>query len=307
MRNKPEKMDAKGQRWYYSDMKALIADQNRIPSWHLYGEERAFPDILHCEKITDRAAGLDWIIAPHRHPHLHQFFLIRTGEVEMNADGKKLNPATPCIVNIPRGTVHGFSFSAGTDGYVATIPLQSLPELFDPNMPGTASLSHFSVIAADTELMALFDALHQEHEARHATRTTMLRAQASMLACQIIRNMPDENKIAQTGHTQKFQTFKSLTQTHLRDGWQLRDYAKALNLSTRHLGRICRKATGQSPTEYLEATLMQEACRMLVYTRDNISNIGYQLGFEDPSYFSRSFRRYMGLTPREYRLSFEEE
>jgi AraC family transcriptional regulator, transcriptional activator of pobA len=64
-------MDRPGKSWHFSDM-----DRPLITSWQLYGEDRAFPDLRHVERIVDRAAGPDWRIAPHRHTYLHQVFLL---------------------------------------------------------------------------------------------------------------------------------------------------------------------------------------------------------------------------------------
>ena len=64
----------------------------RIPTWQLYGEASPFPDLLHIERIVDRAAGQDWVIAPHRHVNLHQIFLIRSGVVALCSAANWLQP-----------------------------------------------------------------------------------------------------------------------------------------------------------------------------------------------------------------------
>lgn len=68
------------------------ASSGFIPLYALYGEEMLFPDVLHCEMISDRASLRDWKIAPHRHQNLHQFFLILRGQTIANMDGEIVNP-----------------------------------------------------------------------------------------------------------------------------------------------------------------------------------------------------------------------
>ena len=63
-------MDKRDNEWHFADMNTA-SPPFFIPNWSLYGESRTFPDVLHIERLTDRAAGLDWQIAPHRHLHLH--------------------------------------------------------------------------------------------------------------------------------------------------------------------------------------------------------------------------------------------
>ena len=118
-------MDAARNFWYFPAMTAVP-----IPTWQLYGELNAFPDILHVEQVVDRAAGLDWTIGSHRHLHLHQLFLLTSGTIQLTLDGKAHSVVPPAVINIPRGTVHGFSFSAGTEGFVLTLPTDDFADLF---------------------------------------------------------------------------------------------------------------------------------------------------------------------------------
>lgn len=286
-------------------MTAIEKTAGAIPAWSLYGEERSFPDVLHCEEVTARAAGLDWRIAPHRHHHLHQFFLIREGEVAMDADGRRIAPAPPCVISVPRNTVHGFVFAAGTDGLVVTLPVQNLPEVFDEGGAAFARLGAFAVAGADDGLVALFERLEREHDARRTGRAAMLKALAVELSCEVLRRLPPADDRPEGEGDAVFGAFEALVQRHFRDRWSVDDYARALKVSPRQLSRICHRAAGQSPVGLLQDAVMREACRMLVYTRAGVAGIGYQLGFEDPSYFSRAFRRHVGMTPKAYRAEFD--
>jgi len=294
-------MDDRPEVWYFSDMNAPHLATDRIPTWQLYGESRAFPDVLHCERITDRAAGLDWRIAPHRHLHLHQFFLIRAGSATITLEGQILSPTPPFILSVPRNAVHGFVFAAGTDGFVVTIPLQNLPDLFDATSP----LTRPAVIVAKPDLVAAFERVHREHDDRLPARAVMLSALATELGCGVLRQLPKNSADKTTAADPRVHQFETLVQEHFRANWQIEDYASELGLSARHLGRICQTALGQSAAAFICATRMREACRLLVYTRASVASIGYQLGFDDPSYFTRSFRRHVGATPGAYRARFE--
>jgi AraC family transcriptional activator of pobA len=64
-------------------------------------------------------------------------------------------------------------------------------------------------------------------------------------------------------------------------------------------------ATGLPAQSFIDATLFREACRRLAYTRMTAPSIVYQLGFNDPSYFSRAFRSHVGLSPLAYRARFD--
>jgi AraC family transcriptional activator of pobA len=304
-------MDAQDKLWYFSDMQIvsspLAADQNAIPAWNLYGESQAFPDVLHIETITDRAAGLDWQIAPHRHLHLHQFFLIRAGAVRVTLDGAVPPVAPPFLLSVPHGVVHGFSFSADTEGWVLTVPLQTLPELLEPMFLRETPLGQAGFLPVDEAFVGLFTRIGSEHKADHPARAIMLRALAAEVACLVLRRLDQAQGAGDAAADPRYRQFQTLLNQHLRDSWKLPDYARAIGISERHLSRICRKATGHPAAELIEAAVIREACRLLVYTRATVASVGYGLGFDDPSYFSRAFRRVMGLSPGTYRAGFERD
>jgi len=97
--------------------------------------------------------------------------------------------------------------------------------------------------------------------------------------------------------------FERLVRLRLREHLRISDYAAELGLSPDHLGRICRAMTGLSAAAFVEARLMQEARRQLAYTRNPISQVAFDLGYADPAYFSRSFRRAQGTSPSAYRAA----
>ena len=64
---------------------------------------------------------------------------------------------------------------------------------------------------------------------------------------------------------------------------------------------MVRAETGRSAQALLHARLVREACRRLVHVAAPVSNIAFELGFEDPAYFCRFFKRHVGTGPREFR------
>lgn len=277
--------------------------QTPIPVWQLYGEESAFPDLLHIERIADRAAGLDWTIEPHRHAHLHQIFYLISGDVAFQVDGRTLHPATPVVLNLPPGSVHGFSFSAGTDGYVLTLPVRDHPAILGADSRTGPAAAQVLVVAAPEGSEARFATLMRDWLRRSTFREIELRAQVALVLCALLAAAPDQAGPAAADP--RFSRFEALITQHLRDHWPLDRFAAELSLSVRHLNRICHAAAGQSASARIEAQLVHEACRMLAYTRMPVQQVAWQLGFADPSYFSRVFRRAVGRSPLDYRRGFD--
>lgn len=285
--------------WYFSDMAPT-----QIPSWQLYGEVNAFPDFLHVEQVVDRAAGLDWTIAAHRHLHLHQLFLLTSGDINLTLDGERQPLLPPVVINIPRGTVHGFSFSAGTEGYVVTLPAADFPDLFNAPAETASSLAQAFSVAADGALIQRFQSLARAHAGNASFRRTLLRADGAALVAEVL-DKAQEIQGRRLTSDPRIQRFAAMVRDAMTRRLGLQDLASALALSPRQLTRLCKAETGMTAQSYIEAQKMREACRLLVYTRMSTQAVGWQLGFDDPSYFSRVFQRNHHLSPSAYRARFE--
>ncbi|MGA8657760.1 MAG: helix-turn-helix transcriptional regulator [Chthoniobacterales bacterium] len=83
--------------------------------------------------------------------------------------------------------------------------------------------------------------------------------------------------------------------------WRVKDLARLSGLSELHFYRRFRKATGSSPIDWLRRERINHACRRLLQSNDPIKQVAEQVGYNDPFFFSRDFKRYTGLPPSEYR------
>jgi AraC-like DNA-binding protein len=83
----------------------------------------------------------------------------------------------------------------------------------------------------------------------------------------------------------------------------LKEMADFSGLSVSHYSFIFKKKTGFPPLEYFNHLKIQLACQYLLFSEMKIKDIGEMLGINDPYYFSRSFRRIMGVSPKFYRES----
>ncbi|EOR96798.1 Transcriptional regulator, AraC family [Arcticibacter svalbardensis MN12-7] len=72
-------------------------------------------------------------------------------------------------------------------------------------------------------------------------------------------------------------------------------------LSVSHFSNLFRKTTGMSPIDYFIHLKMQKACQLLYLDRTRIKAIAMQVGYDNPYYFSRLFKNYIGISPNGYR------
>ncbi|QIB67097.1 GlxA family transcriptional regulator [Kineobactrum salinum] len=92
-------------------------------------------------------------------------------------------------------------------------------------------------------------------------------------------------------------------QTHVGHPVSLAAMAPALGISARSLNRRFRQATGMTPQHYLNTLRINSARELLRRSNLSISEVAWQLGLQDASYFSRLFRRLNGMTPMKYRAA----
>ncbi len=86
----------------------------------------------------------------------------------------------------------------------------------------------------------------------------------------------------------------------------LDDLAAQASLSKYHFSNSYRRLTGYSPIRHYLNMKMEHACSLLDGSNMGIAEIARQVGYEDPLYFSRQFRRTVGVSPREYRGSIRD-
>jgi len=99
-------------------------------------------------------------------------------------------------------------------------------------------------------------------------------------------------------------TFKRLSlliEQHYKSSSDNKWYAKELNVSVQHLTTITKYISGKTINTLLLNRKLLEAKRLLTYSSLSISDIAYELGFEDTSYFSRFFKRESHLSPTNFR------
>jgi AraC family transcriptional regulator, transcriptional activator of pobA len=83
------------------------------------------------------------------------------------------------------------------------------------------------------------------------------------------------------------------------------EYASLLNLTERHLNRICKTCVNKTPTDLILERVILEAKRMLIHSTNTVAETADELGYLDNSYFSRLFRNKTGQTPKEFISTYD--
>jgi len=279
-----------------------------IPVFKLYGEQAAWltPDLLHCEAIADRSRLHDWVIKPHRHRGLYQLLYLNAGNAVVQQETRQYQLEAGSLVIVPEMSIHGFAFGPEASGYVLTLahPLvhklaQSLPELH-------AFFSEFvrhrvSVSQRRSDIERLFEIINQEYQRDGLGRQVLLESLLSSLFVWLLRQVRPNDTHDAPAAQDHFGHFTDLIEAHFKDPGGVAGYARDLGITANHLNAVCRQAVDKSALTLIHERQILEAKRRLVYSALTISQIADELGFSDPAYFSRFFKRLTGTTPKDFR------
>lgn len=280
---------------------------NPVPVFQLYGETHAWPtpDPLHCETIPSRSSLYDWEIRPHRHADLVQLLYVRAGEAELEVEGSVTRVREATVQVSPPLCVHGFRFTAQIDGYVLSLAQPFAEELLRQFDRAVLEQPQCYAVGEDERyLSTLFDSIEREYARQEPGRELMLRSLVSALLVWLGRRHLQASHAASAAPDrgrEYLQAFRRLVEEHLREHLPIERYAERLGISAAHLNALCRRLAGVSALQLISQRLLLEAKRNLVYTDMTVQEVSDQLGFSEPAYFSRFFKRGTGQSPRAFR------
>lgn len=137
-------------------------------------------------------------------------------------------------------------------------------------------------------------------------RVTNLIEQRKIIIAKFGNNISEESKTpTEPSIDEKFvQKAKLIIENHLSDSsFGVETMAHEMNLSRTQLFRKLKAVIGLSPNELINDVRLQKAAELIRAKADTLSQISYMVGFNDPSYFAKRFRKKFGKSPSEYGLN----
>ncbi|MFC5460518.1 helix-turn-helix domain-containing protein [Massilia niabensis] len=284
----------------------------KIPEFALYGELTRGTDAegVHIELIETRSRQHDWHIGTHRHAGLFQVLFLFAGRVAADIDGALWECDGPVALTIHPSLAHGFDFSEEAQGYVLTLDQNVLfaatghgGDLFASLFVQPLAIGLGAVQEVRERIETLLRNLIAEAAWPRQGHTLMLEWLARCALLMLVR-VQAERRIADKsgrGDFELFSRFRMEVERHYQEQWQVGQYAQLLRIMPSRLNRLCLKLAGKTAFDITQDRLMLEACRKLTYIPASIATIAYELGFQDPAYFSRLFKKLIGVTPKAFR------
>lgn len=280
-----------------------------VPTYRLYrersGESGDF--WLHCETIPERTHLHNWEIAVHRHDAFFQIFMLTAGGGELLGTAAPRRFHAPAALFVPPGAAHGFRFSRAIDGLVVTALADRLRSIAATDRAIDEFVGEPRIVplpGAASPLRRSIERIYEEAGHRQAGRGVLLEALMTDAIVSLVR-AGAQGHAALAGairrDAKRFAELETLIAAHFREQRPVGFYAERLGVSPAHLNRITRRACGMSVSEMAAARVAEAARRELVFTPSPVQSIAFGLGFQDPAYFNRFFRKRTGMTPGAFR------
>lgn len=229
-----------------------------------------------------------------------QIFLFDQGSITARIDGKEIHLSEGEFLYVPSLCVHGFEFKPDTSGLVISVLNAVGAAVHD--LKTALSVPIHGQTPGD--MTAIADLLVSVRRSQGAFRTQRAIGLAQALLGMVAETGAVSDTTRRHDPKSKLLMFDQLIADHMEDGWSASRFASAMAMTTGHLSRLSRAATGLGATAYIEKKTMEEACRLLAFTQLSISEVGYRVGYSDPSYFTKRFQKAMHQSPTKYRSNF---
>lgn len=290
-----------------------MIDHEKGPPFIFYDDRLPGADLrfLHVEKISTRIRKYNWELFPHRHRDLFQIVLVEAGEGHVAFDLKEQPFAAPALVLVPPLVVHSFHYAPESKGLILTISdsfiselavFSGEPALLEMLKSPSAHLLDEDQHAVGT-ISAPFHAIAEHLSSSQRGRSAIL--SANMLAilgilARYMKEIPVPGAEVQR-RLQLYSRFRALLETHFREQLPISSYANMMAVTERTLHRACCDVAGESPLKIAHRRVVLESQRLLLYSGMTVGEIAYNLGFTDPSNFSRFFVGHVGEPPQVFR------
>lgn len=125
-----------------------------------------------------------------------------------------------------------------------------------------------------------------------------------MILVTILSRYYSESETQQTHYALQLGNALSYLEEHYTEEIDINMLAKMFGMSLRNFFRIFPRITGTTPLAYQNKLRIMKAVKLLELTDEKVTGIAYECGFQDSNYFSRQFKKVMGMPPTEFRRKY---
>jgi len=265
--------------------------------------------------VSLNRTSLEYITRKPIEPHRNNFqaiIWIKNGSGTHLIDDQLYTIESNTFMLLSKGQVHAFNPAIDTSGWAVRFADSFLDS---PAYHSKYKYSLFSNITVNSVLdvaekdVAMFELLMEQIQKEYdgenkPGKTEVLQRLIEVLIIKLVhlKQMQFTNQFnADLASYQLFQQFNAHLDNHFKSDHDVASYAERLNVSPRKLSENLKLFVGKPPSRIILERIIVEAKRYLRFSGMSVKETGFALGFNDPSYFSKVFKKVEGKTPKAFK------
>jgi AraC family transcriptional activator of pobA len=279
-----------------------------IPIRYIKGQSE--PQLSSSYSIRDIAPLLehnDMVQNLHRHDFFYILIIKKgAGEHEIDFTHYHINDHTVFIMR--PGQVHYLNLKAKSTGFLIQFKTDFLYTHNSASQNHLTKLIQFNTYQLEPDGFSKIETIVlealKEYTEKEKGYQEVLKANLSIFLIELLRQRQEKAipPVVNTPYAQeKLVGFLELVETNITTKKQVSQYTNMLHLSSYQLNAITKSLLNKTPSEILNEYIILEAKRQLLATSNQVSQIAYNLGYEDASYFTRFFKKHTSLSPEAFR------
>ncbi|WP_185290109.1 helix-turn-helix domain-containing protein [Chryseobacterium lactis] len=239
----------------------------------------------------------------HRDDH-YMFIIQRKGEFVLEVDFNMIKLEGPSLCFVGPGQIHQYIDQKDNEGWFLFVEAGSISEPYRETLDIQQWLHQSVSIKANDLLFDLLLLLEKTEKDTTVYSSSIETSLADAAIGIIISRISKEPTLRFSHQGQKYRItrqFKKLISDHFKNTRQVQQYAQLLTITPLYLNEVVKEVTGYPASFWIQQKIIWEAKRLLVYTTMDVKQIAFELGYEDPVYFSRFFKKVTGTTALVFR------
>lgn len=283
-----------------------MSQKNEIPNFFVYGEPSRALDVgfLHVETVMDRKTLHFGHVSPHKHPLMGQITYWFKGGGRYVIEDRTWNFSAPTISFVPSNIIHGFEVDDQSDAIVVSVSddmLKVLAPQVDVSLDVPTFLTGRPEDPSWLKVDAVLEMVSAEYRDRGSQSEKVMLGLIGVVLS-LMGRLGGSAALPTASPTVVLAlSLRSAIDRHYRNDWPVGRYVELLATTPHLVDKAAREVFGLTVKELLLDRRLLEAKRLLMFTIRSVEDIGREVGFEDPAYFSRFFRKRMGEAPAAWR------
>lgn len=282
-----------------------------IPVYSLQPNENEGSRHFKMYHFNGQRPNLGDLLIPHRKDHYLVIFVKKGGQARQWIDMKPyvlqdntLHFLAPGQLIVKEESAEITSVGLGfTPEFLSMhhhASLADLPLLRNPHDAHALTMNEEAIAFTED----LFAKIAAEDQHAGEWRHRMLIAYLSVLLTYLSRLYSEQHRATVISPERTLlKNFQAKVNEFFQERHEVSDYAAMLHISAGHLSEVVKRQSGKPAIKHVHERITLEARRLLFHSDYSLKEIAFSLGFSDPSYFNRFFKRETGQTPSDYRIA----